>query len=221
MTKIIISLAIIAVVGAVVVGSTTAFFSASKTSPANTFTAATVDINLDGDGDSQTAYFDVNNMVPGDEITKYVMVKNDSNIDLLFRGYLTQTTNTEVDGQTFADQLEVEVILNPTDIAAPAGYVRFDPYTDTVIFPDPYHPEDGEVLSSLIGPGSAHSMDNVPQAFDDPDNQAFHPDEVAIYKVTVSLPWATSNDWQGAQFIGDLVFEAVQFEHQDSESVQW
>ena len=49
MKKIIVSLAIIAVVGVVVVGATTAYFSDTETSSGNTFTAGVIDISIDGD----------------------------------------------------------------------------------------------------------------------------------------------------------------------------
>jgi len=49
MKKIIVSLAIIAVVGAIVVGATTAYFSDTETSKGNTFSAGTIDIRVVGD----------------------------------------------------------------------------------------------------------------------------------------------------------------------------
>jgi len=49
MKKIIVSLAIIAVVGAIVVGATTAYFSDTETSKGNTFSAGTIDIRVEGD----------------------------------------------------------------------------------------------------------------------------------------------------------------------------
>lgn len=61
MKKIIISLAMIAAVGAVVVGATTAFFSDTETSVGNTFTAGTIDISVDGQNpwnDSWSNYLD-------------------------------------------------------------------------------------------------------------------------------------------------------------------
>jgi len=48
MKKIIMSLAMIAAVGALVVGATGAFFSDTETSEGNTFTAGTIDIAIDG-----------------------------------------------------------------------------------------------------------------------------------------------------------------------------
>ncbi len=49
MKKIIVSLAIIAVVGAIVVGATTAFFSDTETSTGNTFTAGSIDLKVDNE----------------------------------------------------------------------------------------------------------------------------------------------------------------------------
>ena len=47
MKKIILSLSVIAVAAAVVVGATTAFFSDTETSTGNTFTAGSIDLKID------------------------------------------------------------------------------------------------------------------------------------------------------------------------------
>ena len=62
MKKIILSLAIVAVVGTVVIGGTIAYFSDTETSTGNTFTAGSVNLN---DGLS-VKKFDLSNMKPGD-----------------------------------------------------------------------------------------------------------------------------------------------------------
>ena len=49
MKKILLSLAIIAVVGAVAVGVTGAFFSDTETSTGNTFTAGAIDLKVDSE----------------------------------------------------------------------------------------------------------------------------------------------------------------------------
>lgn len=70
MKKILISLAMIAAVGAIVVGATTAYFSDTETSTGNTFTAGTIDIAVDNQN-PWTNTFTLADMKPGytDNIT--------------------------------------------------------------------------------------------------------------------------------------------------------
>ena len=65
MKKILVSLSIIAAVGAITVGATTAYFSDAETSSGNTFTAGTLDLNLDG-ADVNVVKFSLDNLKPGD-----------------------------------------------------------------------------------------------------------------------------------------------------------
>jgi predicted ribosomally synthesized peptide with SipW-like signal peptide len=83
MKKIIISLAIIAAVGAIVAGVTTAYFSDTETSSGNTFTAGSIDLKIDnksylnGEPNSSTTwtlrdvkdelFFNFGDLKPGDE----------------------------------------------------------------------------------------------------------------------------------------------------------
>ncbi len=71
------SLAVIAAVGAVVIGGTTAYFSDSEESTGNTFTAGAIDLTLGGtfadfngpvvlSGDGDTALYEFNDLKPGD-----------------------------------------------------------------------------------------------------------------------------------------------------------
>jgi len=63
MKKIAISLGIIGVVAAIVIGATTAFFSDTETSIGNTFTAGVIDISVNGDN-PWTKTFALNDMKP-------------------------------------------------------------------------------------------------------------------------------------------------------------
>lgn len=84
MKNIIISLAIIAAVGAVVVGATTAYFSDTEVSTGNTFTAGTLNLVVDIDGQIQEPLagpiFSERDMKPGDtgEKTLSFHVDNDA-----------------------------------------------------------------------------------------------------------------------------------------------
>lgn len=63
MKKIIMSLAMIAAVGAIVVGATRAYFSDTETSTGNTFTAGTIDIAIDGENPWIESY-DIGDLKP-------------------------------------------------------------------------------------------------------------------------------------------------------------
>lgn len=63
--KIILSLSVIAIVSAAAVGGTMAYFSDTETSTGNTFTAGTLDLNLDG-GNVNVVKFTVANANPGE-----------------------------------------------------------------------------------------------------------------------------------------------------------
>ncbi len=65
MKKIVFSLAIIAAVGAVVVGATTAYFSDTETSTGNTFAAGTLNLTVDGNDGANTLKFTVTDANPG------------------------------------------------------------------------------------------------------------------------------------------------------------
>jgi predicted ribosomally synthesized peptide with SipW-like signal peptide len=63
--RILMSLMTIALVGALVGGGVYAYFSDTETSTGNTFTAGTLDLNLDG-GNTNVVKFTVGNVKPGD-----------------------------------------------------------------------------------------------------------------------------------------------------------
>jgi len=66
MKKILISLAVVGVVSAIVIGGTVAYFSDTETSEGNTFTAGTIDIAI---GDSENSWidnYDIGDLKPGE-----------------------------------------------------------------------------------------------------------------------------------------------------------
>ncbi|MFA6394049.1 MAG: TasA family protein [Patescibacteria group bacterium] len=75
MKKILMSLSIIAAVGAVVVTATTAYFSDTETSTGNTFTAGTIDIAIDGEN-PVTKHFNIGDLKPGETGNMTFKVKN-------------------------------------------------------------------------------------------------------------------------------------------------
>ncbi|MFH1890030.1 MAG: TasA family protein [Candidatus Kuenenbacteria bacterium] len=79
MKKILISISIIAAVAAITIGATTAYFSDNETSIGNTFTAGTLDLNLDG-ADTNTVKFTLANLKPGDSGSGTWIVNNVGNL---------------------------------------------------------------------------------------------------------------------------------------------
>jgi len=73
--KILISLSVIAVVAAIAVGGTIAYFNDTETSTGNTFTAETLNLKV-GDNDPATWNFQVGDVKPGDKGAQEVLVKN-------------------------------------------------------------------------------------------------------------------------------------------------
>lgn len=191
----------------VVTAAAWAYFTDSETNTGNSFALGTVDIVLDGDTMEGSAYFSVDNMAPGDSVDGCVVVRNEGNLDALFRGYLTNLT----DPDGLKDVLNVKMVLNPTTECA--EYTpRFDPVSDYTIYDN--------TLAGIVGAGTSDAMDNIPQAFHS-DDQVFHPGENAVYYVTVTLPFSAGNTYQGTSFAADLVFEATQFKNQDPANVMW
>lgn len=75
MKKIVTSLVMVLTLGLIVTGATAAYFSDTETSVGNTFTAGTLDLNLDG-ANVNVVKFNVANMVPGNQPTKHWTLKN-------------------------------------------------------------------------------------------------------------------------------------------------
>ena len=80
MSKITLSLIMIAAVGAIVVGAIGAYFSDTEISTGNTFTAGTLDLNLEGDN-IDVLMFNVSSLAPGSSGDEEVNLENVGNLD--------------------------------------------------------------------------------------------------------------------------------------------
>ena len=92
MKKILISLAVVGVVSAIVIGGTVAYFSDTETSEGNTFTAGTIDLTITGE--SQILPFSLGDMKPGynEIVTKKIIVtSNPSNVWMRIGNFFTGT----------------------------------------------------------------------------------------------------------------------------------
>ncbi|MBF8264881.1 MAG: Camelysin metallo-endopeptidase [Dehalococcoidia bacterium] len=209
MKSLIISLLLIAVLG-LGAGTTLASFRNTQSSAGNTFQAGNFDIYIDGrdntGGHVGGPYFTVTNMKPGDTTTAHIEVKNvNSSMDALLRLYLSGVAQSP---GTFADQLQATVTLNPSPYSAWGSGTRYGS-TNTVVYSGP--------LTGIIGTNTP--INNLDRAFN--QGQPFHPDDMAIYKIEVTLPLSTGNAYQGATLTGTFVVNGTQFAEQSQSSVIW
>ena len=208
-----LALSLVLVLGSIVAAS--AYFTDSASNTGNEITAGTLTLTLDGTDNkdirvyASRPFFTGTGLTPGgDPVTAYVEIRNDGNMDMLFRIYIA---NEGEDTSSFADQLQATVTIRPTISYVPVRSGDLYGPPDTVL-------QNNIALSSIIGDSNA--LDNVNAAFD--DSWPLKPGYVAVYKVEVSLPFDTDNGYQGATFTGDLKVDATQFKGQTSKwNVQW
>jgi predicted ribosomally synthesized peptide with SipW-like signal peptide len=82
MKKILISLVLIAIVSGSLVGGAVAYFSDTEVSPANTFSAGSLDLRVGEEDDPDVStYFEVGNVVPGSSGSALINLENVGSID--------------------------------------------------------------------------------------------------------------------------------------------
>lgn len=194
MKKILLSIATIALVAAVAVKATGAFFTDTVTNKSNTFTTGTLTLQLSGkDSNGSTVsspFFNVTGMVPGDTKTAFVEIKNTGNIGMYFRTYIEGQT----DPYYLGDQLKLSVVLNPLIYTQVLSGFLYGPSNWPIV--------SDVALSSIEG--AAHSLNNNSAV--DPLAPGF----VAIYKVSVTLPTGVDSGYAGKTFTGNLRVDATQ-----------
>ena len=109
MSKILLSLMTIALVGALVGGGIYAYFNDTETSTGNTFTAGTLDLNLDG-GNTNVVKFNVSDASPGSNGGGTWTVTNAGTID----GYLDLETVGITEG--IGTTTDPELVDEPTGL---------------------------------------------------------------------------------------------------------
>lgn len=115
MKKIILSFAVIAIVGTIAVGATRAYFTSTQTSAGNTFAAGKLDLQL---GDSETLPFAVSNVVPGQNATGTVTLTNTAgNIP----GKLSIRWTKTADAENDMIAPEIKSYSRPTGCTSPGG----------------------------------------------------------------------------------------------------
>lgn len=115
MKRIIISLAIIAVVGAIGLGATRAYFSDTETSTGNTFTAAKLNLEL---GQTSTLPFTVSGVVPSDNGTGTITL---TNVDGSIPGRLSINWTKTIDVENDLIEPETQSYPRPAGCTSPGG----------------------------------------------------------------------------------------------------
>ena len=139
MNKILLSLLTISLVSVVAVGATRAYFSDNETSTGNSFTAGTLDLNLDGTN-ANVVKFSLTNLVPGNSGTAYWTIKNVGNVN----GYLDMESKTVVNDDNNCN--EPENLVDSGNCGAGQGELGAN--TNVVLFVDDDH--DGVVDSGDV-----------------------------------------------------------------------
>lgn len=125
MKRILLSLMIIALASSVAIGATRAYFSDTETSIDNTFTAGSLDLNIDG-GDTNVVKFTVNNMRPGNQPTGSWILSNVGSLD----GYLDLENITVTNNENGRLEPEIEAGDTTPNIGELQDVVNFRLYID-------------------------------------------------------------------------------------------
>lgn len=216
MKKIAISLGIIGVVAAIVIGATTAYFSDTETSTGNTFTAGILDLKVDIDGgdlmDLSGPIFEEGDMKPGDkgEVTLSLHVDNDA------CGFVSFVLNEDKENTCTEPESEVETgcdPLGPGELNENVMWKIWNDEGDTAGWQgqadDPKEGNnilDGQVEAVLVeGP----LTDGVRYAFGE-----LLASNVLYYGFAWELPAAVGNEVQSDSFTADMVIKAEQKRNQ-------
>jgi len=211
--KILISLSVISLVAAIVIGGTWAYFTDTEKSVGNTFSSGTMDFRIARPGDTDHRIFDVSNLKPGQVVEGYFVVVNDSSedLDMKWKAWIPDFSNGILD-----DVLEIRVTMNPSEFTE---YTAFENAGYTIAGPG-YNgtTATGQVMHSWthihnLGTGNTILAWNHPckdEGTGDP--QPFRVDWAGIYKIEVRMQTTAGNNYQGQSFTGNLEFYATQCE---------
>jgi predicted ribosomally synthesized peptide with SipW-like signal peptide len=125
MKKILLSLAIIAVVSAASVGATKAYFSDAEASNGNSFTAGSLDLVL---GEQATLPFSVTNIVPGDHGTGRITLTNQGSIP----GALSINLGNVLESENDLTEPELHPGYGTADYPGPGELGLFLKYTSFI-----------------------------------------------------------------------------------------
>lgn len=194
MKKVILSIFAMLVVAAMVGAGTFAYFSDSETSNNNIFSAGTLDFAIFDPPQQGHQVFNVTNMKPGDVKTGYIVVVNDGSLDAKWKAYISGFESGILD-----DVLDVKVTLHPTDY----DYSALQQEGYTIAGPLNHQIADWTSIKNLC--------ENNDILVWGTNAGPFKPRWAAVYKVEVKMRETAGNDYQGANFTGDINFVAEQF----------
>jgi predicted ribosomally synthesized peptide with SipW-like signal peptide len=151
--KLLIAFFIIGLVAAIAGAGLHAYFSDTETSRENTFTAATLDLKVDGYDDPYVpVYFNISDVKPGDHGSVNVILRNAGSIN--GTAFLTFTNVTDHPGTT----PESELILNGEDKGELSEYLYMRVYVDDIPAAQGYL---SELAESAIGLGSLPANESI------------------------------------------------------------
>jgi predicted ribosomally synthesized peptide with SipW-like signal peptide len=109
--KILASIMVIGMLALAMGYGTYSYFSSTKTSTSNTFTAGTLDISL---GESETTEISIGNMAPGDVTGDWVItITNDGTLNLAWFGDLVVTGGIKLREAIYIDYAKMEFLPGP------------------------------------------------------------------------------------------------------------
>jgi predicted ribosomally synthesized peptide with SipW-like signal peptide len=199
MRKLFLSLAVVGITSAIAIGATSAYFSDTETSSANTFTAGTLDLAIDGQNGSQvTTKYTLTNWYPGkSSMVGGFTVKNTGTVSGKFWMEIKNVVNNE-NGVSL-----VEANAGDTTTGATEGELGqfISGYFQENVGPNWYHLNPSiSSLNSIVG---THL---IPA-----DGGVLNPgQEIPIVFYTNWVPTATDNVAQGDSVSFDLVFHLDQ-----------
>lgn len=95
MKRILLSLAMIVLVGSVTVGATKAYWADTETSNGNTFTAGTLDLTVDGNNGTNTVKFNYTSLRPGNQPNSGYILANIGSVNGFLNISNISVTNSE------------------------------------------------------------------------------------------------------------------------------
>ncbi len=183
LTRILASLAVLAVAGATFTVASLALFTDQETVPNNAFATGTIDISTN----PTTAVVTMSNMAPGDQVTAPMTISNDGTLELRY----AVTSNTDL------DPLAAELVLTIK--------------SDVTTCDDANWATDGTPLyNGILGTNAGIPLigDNTQGGDTDDRVLAASANEILCFNVT--LPLGTTNTFQNTASTATFTFDAEQ-----------
>jgi len=209
--KILISLSVIGIIMAIVIGGTWAYFSDTEKSEGNTFSSGTMDFRIARPGTSPHKIFDVSNLKPGQVVEGYFAVVNDSTaeLDMKWKAWVTGFNATTY---SLDKVLEVKITLRPDD------YTEYDNFTSvgyTIAGPENHPVTNWTHIHNLTSGNTilAWNYDCCESSSCANGHEPFRVKWAGIYKIEVRMQTTAGDNYQGESFTGDINFYATQCEN--------